>query len=138
MNDKRMGRISHELMKVLSHAISFKLKDPKVAPITSVTGVEISSDLSYADVFVSILGADWDKLQTLEGLDKARGFLKNEIAHEVKLRQIPELRFHLDDSIEHGMYMDSLIEQTLAQDRESQKERADRGLDEEPWEENED
>ncbi|MDY3052239.1 MAG: 30S ribosome-binding factor RbfA [Ndongobacter sp.] len=125
MNPKRVGRISQEIKKALSQTIAFRLQDPKIAAITSVTGVRVSSDLSYADVYVTILGTKWEKQQTLEGLDKAAGFLKKELGHQVMLRQIPELRFQLDESIEHGLYMDQLIEKTLEADRQHAAARGD-------------
>lgn len=125
MNEKRLGRISQEIKKALSEAIFFALKDPKIASVLTLSEVRVSNDLSYADIYVSVMGSDWDKRQTIEGLGNAEGFLKNYLAHHVKLRQIPELRFHLDDSIEHGMYMDKLIADTLRQDDENRAARGD-------------
>lgn len=125
MNEKRLGRISQEVKKALSEAIFFALKDPKIASVLTLSEVRVSNDLSYADIYVSVMGSDWDKRQTIEGLRNAEGFLKNYLAHHVKLRQIPELRFHLDDSIEHGMYMDKLIADTLRKDEESRVARGD-------------
>lgn len=117
MNNKRAARISQEIKKALSHIISFELNDPKISSMTSVSDVEVSSDLSHAEIFISVLGKDWDKKQTLEGLEQAEGFLKRELGKAVKLRQMPELRFHIDNSIEHGLYMDQLIRETLEADR---------------------
>lgn len=125
MNEKRVGRISQEVKKALSEAIFFELKDPKIAEVLTLSEVRVSSDLSYADVYVSVMGSDWDQRQTLEGLEQARGFLKNYLARHVKLRQVPELRFHFDDSITHGMYMDQLIAETLAKDAESRRARGE-------------
>lgn len=123
MNEKRLGRISQEVKKALSEAVFFALKDPKIASVLTLSEVRVSSDLSYADIYVSVMGSDWDKRQTLEGLSNAEGFLKNYLAHHVKLRQIPELRFHSDDSIEHGMYMDKLIADTMRKDEASRAAR---------------
>ena len=123
MNEKRLGRVSQEVKKALSEAVFFALKDPKIASVLTLSEVRVSSDLSYADIYVSVMGSDWDKRQTLEGLNNAEGFLKNYLAHHVKLRQIPELRFHPDDSIEHGMYMDKLIADTMRKDEESRAAR---------------
>lgn len=123
MNEKRLGRISQEVKKALSEAVFFALKDPKIASVLTLSEVRVSSDLSYADIYVSVMGSDWDKRQTLEGLSNAEGFLKNYLAHNVKLRQIPELRFHPDDSIEHGMYMDKLIADTMRKDEASRAAR---------------
>lgn len=123
MNEKRLGRISQEVKKALSEAIFFELKDPKISTVLTLSEVRVSNDLSYTDVYVSVMGSDWDQRQTLEGLENAQGFLKNYLAHHVKIRQIPELRFHLDDSIEHGMYMDKLIAETMRKDAENQAAR---------------
>ena len=125
MNEKRLGRISQEVKKALSEAIFFELKDPKISTVLTLSEVRVSNDLSYTDVYVSVMGSDWDQRQTLEGLENAQGFLKNYLAHHVKIRQIPELRFHLDDSIEHGMYMDKLIAETLRKDAENQAARGE-------------
>ena len=125
MNEKRLGRISQEVKKALSEAIFFELKDPKISTVLTLSEVRVSNDLSYTDVYVSVMGSDWDQRQTLEGLENAQGFLKNYLAHHVKIRQIPELRFHLDDSIEHGMYMDKLIAETMRKDEENQDARGE-------------
>lgn len=125
MNQVRMGRISQEIKKAVSHAISFEMHDPAIDDMTSVSDVSISNDLSYANVYISVMGTQWDKRQTLEALDKASGFLKSRIAEKVKIRQIPELRFHIDESIERGMYMDDLIAKTMEVDRRNQQDRGD-------------
>lgn len=125
MNEKRVGRISQEVKKALSQAIFFELKDPKIAEVLTLSEAKVSNDLSYADIYVSVMGSEWEQRQTLEGLDQARGFIKRYLAQHVKLRQVPELRFHLDSSIEHGMYMDKLIAETLKKDAENQAARGD-------------
>lgn len=123
MDNIRIGRISQEVKKVISKAISFDLKDPKVSDKTSVTDVKVSNDLSYADIYVTVMGTEWDKNQTIDGLENAEGYLKNSIATGMNIRQIPELRFHLDESIEYGMYMDKLIEETIAKDEKNAAQR---------------
>lgn len=125
MNLRRMGRIAQEIKKVIAYDVSFVLNDPKISDRTSVTDVTISSDLSYCDIYVSVLGTEWEKKQSLEGLEGAKGFLKNELSQKIMLRQIPELRFHLDESIERGMKMDELISQVIAKDDESRRLRGD-------------
>lgn len=125
MNLKRVARISQEIRKALSYAISFELNDPKIGPVTSITDTKVSNDLSYADIYVAVMGTDWDKNQTMEALENATGYLKNYIANHVKLRIIPELRFHLDRSIDRGLYMDQLIKETIAEDRANQIERGE-------------
>lgn len=128
MNQRRMGRISQEIKKVISYDVSFVLNDPKISPRTTITDVTISSDLSYCDIYVSILGSEWEKRQSLEGLESATGFLKKELSEKINLRQIPELRFHQDDSIERGMKMDDLISRVIAKDNESRRLRGEDDL----------
>lgn len=125
MDKIREGRISQEVKKALSNAIFFELNDPNIAPVLTISEVKVSKDLSYADVFLSIMGTEWEKGQTMDSMEKAKGFLRSYVASQVDLRQVPELRFHLDRSIEHGMYMDKLISETLAKDREAQRQRGE-------------
>ncbi len=129
MREKRKNRVGQEIKKVLSYAISYKLKDPQVKELTSVSDVDVSRDLSYADIYVTVMGTEWEKKQTIEALTKARGFLKHELSQEAILPSIPELRFHLDQSIDYGMHMDALIEKVIAQDEKNQADRQ-RGLEE--------
>ncbi|MGE9993877.1 30S ribosome-binding factor RbfA [Peptoniphilaceae bacterium SGI.137] len=125
MNEIRMGRISHEMRRVLSDTILHHLKDPKISAHTSVSEVRVSSDLSLATVYVAVFGTEWEKRQTIEGLSGASGYLKKVLAGEMRLRVMPELRFVLDESIEHGMYMDQLIAETLKKDQENQRARGE-------------
>ena len=80
MREKRKNRVGQEIKKVLSYAISYKLKDPQVKELTSVSDVDVSRDLSYADIYVTVMGTEWEKKQTIEALTKARGFLKHELS----------------------------------------------------------
>lgn len=123
MREKRRNRIGQEIKRVLSYAISYKLKDPQIKELTSVSDVDVTRDLSYADIYVTVMGTEWEKKQTIEGLTKARGFLKHELGEEAILPSIPELRFHLDQSIDYGMHMDALIEKVIAKDEASQAKR---------------
>lgn len=108
------------MKKSISHTISLELDDPKVSKMTTISDVRVSSDLSYADVYVSVMGTMWEKGQTMEGLENAKGFIKKGIANSLRIRQIPEIRFHLDETIEHGIYMDALIKDALESDRRIQ------------------
>lgn len=123
MDDKRLGRISQEIKKAISRAVFYELQDPNIAPVLTISEVKVSGDLSYADIFLSVLGTEWERRQTLESLERAKGFLRNAIARNVKLRLVPELRFHEDLSIERGMYMDQLIKKTLEADHKAQAAR---------------
>ena len=83
------------------------IKDPRITSMVSVTDVEVTNDLSYAYVYVSILGGDEES--TLLGLKSAVNYIRREVSRSVKLRHTPQLIFKVDDSIKNGMYMDHLI-----------------------------
>ncbi|NLJ99344.1 MAG: 30S ribosome-binding factor RbfA [Tissierellia bacterium] len=123
MNIKRINRISEEVRKIVSELLTIGLKDPRINPMTSVTNVEITRDLGYANIYVSVLGDKEEKEDTLKGLESAKGFIRKEIASKIDLRYVPELVFHLDQSIEQGIYMSKLIEKVAKEDAEK-KERS--------------
>ena len=107
MASNRIRRISEEVKKAISVMLINGIKDPRITSTISVTDVEVTNDLRYAFVYISILGGD--KEESLEGLNSARGYIRREVGRQVKLRYAPEIIFKIDDSIERGMYMDELI-----------------------------
>ena len=107
-NNNRQGRIDEEFRKELSQLISFKLKEPSVTGMVSVTKVKVTPDLKYAKVSVSILNSKNIK-ETLAGLKKSSGFLRSELAKRINLRNTPELVFELDESLEYGARIDKII-----------------------------
>ncbi|MCF6464693.1 30S ribosome-binding factor RbfA [Clostridium sp. Cult2] len=123
MNTKRINRISEEIRRVVSELISREIKDPRVSPMTSVTKVQVTNDLSYANIYVSVLGDEEVKKDTLEGLKSAKGFVRKEIGNRIDLRHAPEPIFHLDESIEHSLYISKLIEKV---NREDENKRGDK------------
>lgn len=123
MKDKRINRISEEIRKVVSELITREIKDPRVCPMTSITKVQVTNDLSYANIYVSVLGDKEVKEETLEGLKSAKGFIRKEISNRIDLRHVPEPIFHLDESIEHSLYISKLIEKV---NREDEDKRGDR------------
>ena len=120
MNNKRLGRISEEVRKVASEIIASGLKDPRINPMTTVTNVEVTRDLRYAKIYVSVLGDDREKDETIKGLENAKGFLRREISSKIDLRYTPEPMFFLDESIEKGIYMSKLIEEVNKNSREQE------------------
>ena len=109
-------------MREISQIIRTELKDPRVSTMTSVTDVNVTTDLKYCTVYVSVL---WDKEEadkTLEGLRKAGGFIRYELAHRLNLRNTPELKFVIDNSLEYGMKMDKLIDEVISKDTKKHKE----------------
>ena len=108
-------RINAEVMRELSVAIR-DLKDPRVSPMTSVTGAEVTPDLQYCKVYISVLGSEESLAKTMEGLKAAAGFLRRELAQTVNLRHTPELQFVADHSIMYGAHMDELIRKVNEED----------------------
>lgn len=115
-NSIKSTRINGEVQKELSQIIRSEVKDPRIHPFTSVTAVEITPDLKYGKVYVSVLGSDADKKATLEGLKSSSGFIRARLAHTVNLRNTPELTFILDESIEYGINMSRKISEVISAD----------------------
>ena len=113
-NNARFERIGEELKKEISHIISYELKNPNVTGLISVTKVHVTPDLKYAKVYVSILNSK-NVSETLEGLKKSSGFIRSGIAKSINLRVTPELVFELDDSIEYGSKIDSILKEIMPQ-----------------------
>ena len=103
----RTRRIAEEIRKVVSTMLISGIKDPRITSMVSVTDVEVTNDLSYAYIYVSILGGDEES--TLKGLKSACGYIRKEVSRNVKLRHTPEIIFKVDESIKNGMYMSNLI-----------------------------
>ena len=104
----RMRRVNESIRQVLSERLP-ELKDPRIGFVT-VTGVVTATDLRQATVYVSVLGAERQREQTLRGLDAAHGVLQTAIAHELKLKRTPQLAFEYDPSVERGVRMTQLID----------------------------
>lgn len=107
-NENRLNRIEEELKKEISSIITFELKNPNVTGLISVTKTKITPDLKYAKIYVSILNSK-NTNQTIDALNKSSGFFRTQIAKKINLRITPELTFVLDDSIEYGAKIDSII-----------------------------
>ena len=110
-NSVKNVRINSEVQREMSQIIRDGIKDPRVHPMTSVTGVEVTPDLKYAKVFVSVLGSEEDKEKTMEGLKKSASFARGQLARKMNLRYTPELTFVLDNSIEYGVNMSKRIDE---------------------------
>lgn len=106
----RSGRINEEIKRELSDIIQNEVRDPRVTAMVSVTNVEVTKDLHYAKVFVSLFGKEEQKKETLSALKSSAGFMRREIGHRVNLRHTPELLIELDNTIEHGMHINALLE----------------------------
>ena len=108
MSRGRMRRVDEAVRAVLSDAIATDLKDPRVGFVT-VTGVKTSPDLRHARVYVSVLGSEAEREQSLEGLASAHGYLQARVATELSLKHTPALTFQYDGSIDHGMRITELL-----------------------------
>src|SRR5919107_2102937 len=106
---ERMRRVNESIRQVLSEGVG-RLKDPRIGFVT-VTGVDTSADLRHARVFVSVLGAERKRLQTLAGLQAAHSVLQARIARELRLKRTPQLAFEYDPSVERGVRMTQLIDE---------------------------
>ena len=104
----RPGRVAEELKKELSQILQQEFKDPGIGFLT-ITGVEITGDLSEAKVYLSVLGSEEQKVTTLRALARGKGFLRSEIGKRMRLRIVPELMFKLDTSIDYGSHIQSLL-----------------------------
>ncbi len=109
-NNNRMIRINDEIKREVSEIIRSELKDPRIGLITSILKVETTNDLKYCKIYVSILGDDEKKEETIDGLKNASGFIRKQIAARVNLRNTPELKFILDNSLEYGFKISKIID----------------------------
>ena len=111
-NQNRLGRIDEEYRKEISQIIGYDLKNPNVTGLISETKVKVTNDLKFAKVYVSNLNAKNTK-ETLAGLKKSAGFIRSELAKRVNLRNTPEIIFELDDSMEYGARIDTILKEIL-------------------------
>ncbi len=121
-------RINMEVQRELSSILQHGLKDPRVTPWISVVAAEVAPDLKTCKVYVSVLGDEKVQEETMRGLNSALGYIRRELAQSLNLRNTPELRFILDQSIEYGVNMskkiDTLMKRTEASKREASKTEA--------------
>lgn len=113
----RPQRVGHELQKEIAIILQREIKDPRLGMVT-VSGVELSKDLSYAKVFVTFLNDDDSEVVTqgLKILNDATGYIRSLVGKAMKLRIIPELKFVYDQSLVEGMRMSNLVSQVIQQD----------------------
>ena len=103
---------------MLAETIRGEIKDPRIAPLTSVVAVEVSPDLKTCKAWISVLGDEKAQADTLAGLRSAAGFIKSRLAKEINLRITPEVCFIMDQSIEYGVNMSKLIDEVTQYDNE--------------------
>lgn len=115
---KRTDRVADQLQQELALLIQREIKDPRLGMIT-VSSAKVSRDLGYADIYVTLLGEnDPERVkENLGVLKRAAGFLRSQIARRIKLRHVPELRFHYDESVVRGHKLSALIDEAVASNR---------------------
>ena len=110
-NSIKNTRNNGEVQKVLAGIIRGEIKDPRIHPMTSVVAVEVAPDLKTCKVYVSVLGDEKAREDTLKGLRSAEGYIRRQLAHELNLRNTPEITFIMDKSIAYGVSMSKLIDE---------------------------
>ncbi len=121
-NSIKYSRMNEEVQREISRIIARGVKDPRIHPMTSVTSVQVTPDLKYAKVFVSVLGSEDDRKNTKEGLVSAASHIRSLLARSLNMRNTPELTFIIDDSIEYAINMSKKIDELMEEERESDKE----------------
>lgn len=104
----RSNRVAEQMKKEITEIIARKIKDPRVGFIT-VTEVAVTGDLQQATVYITSLGNDRERAETLQALEKASGFIRSEVGSRIRLRRTPELAFEFDTAIEYGNKIDALL-----------------------------
>lgn len=110
-NSIKNTRINGEVQRVLADIIRGQIKDPRISPVTSVVAVEVSPDLKNAKVWISTLGDEKAQEDTLAGLKSAEGYIRNQLAKEINLRNTPQITFVMDQSIAYGVSMTRKIDE---------------------------
>lgn len=109
-NSIKYTRVNGEVQKELSRIISQEIKDPRIHPMTSIVSTEVTPDLKFAKIYVSVLGSDEEKAETEKGLKSATSYIRGQLAKNLNLRNTPELTFVMDDSIAYGVDMSKKID----------------------------
>jgi ribosome-binding factor A len=117
----RSRRVGEQIQRELAELVQRELKDPRLGMVT-ISGVEVSRDLTVAKVFFTVLNPAQDIASTGKGLNSAVGFLRRELARRMKLRVVPELRFQYDSSVEQGAHLSALIDRAVSSDKASSEE----------------
>lgn len=110
-NSIKYSRMNGEVQRELSRIIAGEIKDPRIHPMTSVVSVDVTPDLKFAKVYVSVLGNEKEQEDTKKGLDSAASFIRTKLAGSLNLRNTPQLTFVIDDSIAYGISMSKKIDE---------------------------
>ena len=124
-NSIKNTSINMEVQRELANIIRGGIKDPRISPMTTVVAVEVAPDLKTAKAYISVLGDKEAQENTLKGLKSAEGYIRRELARSVNLRNTPEIKFVVDQSIEYGVAMSKLINDVRANDGDFNEGEAD-------------
>ena len=129
-NSIKNTRINGEVQKELANLIRGEIKDPRISPWTSVVAVEVAPDLKSCKAYISVLGSEEARIDTLKGLNSAEGYIRRQLARNLNLRNTPEITFVMDQSIEYGVNMAKKIDEVIAQDaaKDVQSYESDEGM----------
>ena len=117
-NSIKNTRINGEVQRVLAEIIRGGIKDPRIAPMTSVVAVEVAPDLKTCKAWISVLGDEQAQKDTLAGLKSAEGYIRNQLAKTINLRNTPQVYFIMDQSIAYGVNMSKLIDEVVVKQAE--------------------
>lgn len=118
---KRTDRLNSLLREVISEVIKRDVRNPQVSELLTITRVQITPDLHYAKVYVSVMGPEQSKKSTLDALNTAAGYIAVQSSHKVVMRYFPELKFYLDDSVDKQMRLEELMN-NIANERENREQ----------------
>ncbi|MBD5475994.1 MAG: 30S ribosome-binding factor RbfA [Lachnospiraceae bacterium] len=121
-NSVKNTRINGEVQRVLAEIIRGEIKDPRIAPMTSVVSVEVAPDLKTCKAWISVLGDEKAQADTLAGLRSAEGYIRNRLAKTINLRNTPQINFIMDQSIAYGVNMSKLIDEVVVKSESAEKD----------------
>jgi ribosome-binding factor A len=127
-NTRRPDQLGRVIAQDLSELMRLRVKDPRIG-FASITGVNVSRDLSLAKVYISVMGSPEEQRETMRGLRHAAGFLRHELAQRLSVRHVPEITFVLDESIARGARMLDLLNEISREEQRSDPVGASGALD---------
>ena len=115
-NSVKNVRVNAEVMRELGNIIRGGIKDPRISPLTSVVAVEVTPDLKFCKAYISVLGDEKAKQDTIKGLKSAEGYIRRQLASSINLRNTPQINFVMDQSIEYGANMSKMTDDVISHD----------------------
>lgn len=106
---RRTQRLNDLIQEEIGQLLLHQLRDPRLSSLVTVTAVEVAPDLSLAKIFISVLGGEEERQKAMGGMDSASGYIRRELARRLRLRHMPQLSFHYDDSIQKGVETSQLL-----------------------------